>query len=425
MAIDKDEAKRICSILLSAPLAPGGYSHFINVGTDWVLDILEREYLKQRLPAGAACFKYLQGSYGSGKTQFIFSLAARAWRNNIATAVVTIGIECPFNSPLAIYRHVMSGFVAPDIDNSHSSDQTGIELLLDRWIRGKLAEMGLGVGDRPEPEMRQDLSRMLSQSVMGSPDTQATTAIQRLARSILDRRVGAGNIDQAALQWLKGDAVAFPELRRVGVVERANDVNAFQRLKAVLAYLRKVLGYNGFLIAFDEGTRTGSFKKASVQERQAVENLLTLINESSRPGGFDGAMFLYAATPDFRQEVVSRYIALDARIGGTAFSAGSPMVPFIDLDSILSDDLIIGIAQRLREVFARADDVTWDDCIQQHNLDFLMQAEKEVDFTSIISPRRFVYHYCLLLQDQARGQRKLSESDSLGIAEGSPPERGE
>ena len=425
MSIDKDEAQRIRSILLGAPLAPGGYSHFINAGTGWVLDILEKEYLKQRLPAGAACFKYLQGPYGSGKTQFIFSLAARAWRNNVATAVVSIGIECPFNSPLAIYRHVMGSFVAPDINNSHSSDQTGIELLLDRWIKGKLAEMGVGAGDRPEPEMRQDLDRMLSQSVMGSPDTQTTTAIQRLARSILDRRVGVGSIDQQALQWLKGDPVAFPELKKVGIVEKANDVNSFQRLKAVLVYLRKVLGYKGFFIAFDEGTRTGSFKKASVKERQAVENLLTLINESSRPGGFDGAMFLYAATPDFRQEVVSRYVALDARIGGTAFSAGSPMVPFIDLDLILSDELITGIAQRLREVFARADDVTWDEGIQEHNLGLLMQAEKEVDFTSIISPRRFVYHYCLLLQAQQSNQRKLSESDSRGIAEDRPPEHGE
>lgn len=423
MPIDKDEAQRIRSILLSAPLAPGGYSHFINAGTDWVLDILEKEYLKQRLPAGAASFKYLQGPYGSGKTQFIFSLAARAWRNNIASAVVNIGIECPFNSPLAIYRHIMSSFVAPDIDNSHSSDQTGIELLLDRWIKGKLAEMGVGAGDRPEPEMRQDLDRMLSQSVMGSPDTQTTTAIQRLARSTLDRRVGAGNIDQAALQWLKGDPVAFPELRKVGIVEKANDVNAFQRLKAVLVYLRKILGYKGFFIAFDEGTRTGSFKKASAKERQAVENLLTLINESSRPGGFDGAMFLYAATPDFRQEVVSRYVALDARIGGTAFSVGSPMVPFIDLDPILSDDLIKGIARRLREVFGRANDVTWNDDIQDHNLGLLMQAEKEVDFTSIISPRRFVYHYCLLLHSQEINQQKLSEAESRGIAENRPPEQ--
>lgn len=425
MTIDKDEAQRIRSNLLNAPLAPGGYSHFINAGTDWILDILENEYLKQRLPVGAACFKYLQGPYGSGKTQFIFSLAARGWRNNIATAVVNIGIDCPFNSPLAIYKHVMSGFVAPDIENSHSADQTGIELLIDRWIRGKLAEMGVGAGDRPEPEMRQDLDRMLSQSVMGSPDTQTTTAIQRLARSILNHRTGGGLIDQQALQWLKGDSVNFPELKKVGIVEKANDLNAFQRLKAVLVYLRKVLGYKGFLIAFDEGTRTGSFKKASVKERQAVENLLTLINESSRPGGFDGSMFLYAATPDFRQDVVSRYVALDARIGGTAFSAGSPMVPFIDLDQILSDDLITGIAHRLREVFARASDITWDEDIQKHNLEELMKAEKEVDFTSVISPRRFVYHYCLLLQDQEHNPRSLSETDAHGIAQDRPPEIGE
>lgn len=425
MSIDKDEAQRIRSNLLNAPLAPGGYSHFINAGTDWVLDILEKEYLKQRLPAGAACFKYLQGPYGSGKTQFIYSLAARAWRNSIATAVVNIGIDCPFNSPLAIYKHVMGGFVAPDINNSHSSDQTGIELLLDRWIRGKLAEMGVHAGERPEPEMRQDLDRMLSQSVMGSPDTQTTTAIQRLARSILEHRVGGGIIDQQALQWLKGDSVTFPELKKVGIVEKANDLNAFQRLKAVLVYLRKVLGYKGFFIAFDEGTRTGSFKKASAKERQAVENLLTLINESSRPGGFDGSMFLYAATPDFRQDVVSRYVALDARIGGTAFSSGSPMVPFIDLDPILSDELITGIARRLREVFARADDVVWDEDIQEHNLEQLMQAEKDVDFTSIISPRRFVYHYCLMLQAQQADQCKLSEPDARGIAEDRPPEFGE
>jgi len=425
MTIDKDEAQRIRTNLLDAPLAPGGYSHFINAGTDWILDILEKEYLKQRLPAGAACFKYLQGPYGSGKTQFIFSLAARAWRNNVATAVVNIGIECPFNSPLAIYRHVLGGFVAPDINNSHSSDQTGIELLLDRWIRGKLAEMGVGSGERPEPEMRQDLDRMLSQSVMGSPDTQTTTAIQRLARSILDHRVGGGAIDQQALQWLKGDPVTFPDLKKVGIVEKANDLNAFQRLKAVFVYLRKVLGYKGFFIAFDEGTRTGSFKRASAKERQAVENMLTLINESSRLGGFDGAMFLYAATPDFRREVVKNYVALDARIGGTAFSAGSPMVPFIDLDQILSDELIVAIARRLREVFARASDIVWDEEMQEQNLTMLMQVEKEVDFTSIISPRRFVYHYCLLLQRQEHEQRTLSEADSRGIAEDRPPEHGE
>jgi hypothetical protein len=422
MAIDRDEARRIRTNLLDAPLAPGGYSHFINAGTGWVLDILEKEYLKQRLPSGAGCFKYLQGPYGSGKTQFIYSLAARGWRNNVATAVVNIDISCPFFSPLSIYKHVMASFVAPDITNTRAMEQPGIEYLIEGWIRAKLAEMGLSAGERPEPEMRQHLDRLLSQSVMGSPDLQATLAVQRLARTMLDQVVGGGAMDVQVLQWLRGDAVTSPELKKVGIVEKANDQNAFARLKAVLAYLRKVLGYQGFFIAFDEGTRTGSFKRASAKERQAVENMLTMINESST-GGFAGVMFLYAATPDFRLDVVTRYNALDARIGGTAFSKGSPMVPLIDLDTLMTDDLIVGIGARLQEVFSRASGVEWDTEMQASNMRMLMDAEKEVDFTSVISPRQFVYHYCLLLQNQESGQRLLTEIDARAIAENQPPER--
>ena len=422
MAIDRDEAVRIRANLLDAPLAPGGYSHFINAGTGWVLDILEKEYLKQRLPAGAGCFKYLQGRYGFGKTQFIYSLAARAWQNDVATAVVNIGIECPFSSPLAIYKHVMQGFVAPDIGSSHLKDQYGIEFLMQRWIRAKLTEMGLGRDGQPEPEMRKELDRLLSQNVMGSPNQQATMAIQRLARSILNQMIGAGQLDIQALQWLKGDAVSFPELKRAGIVEKATDQNAFDRLKAVLAYLRKNLSYKGFFIAFDEGTRTGSFKRASAKERQAVENMLTMINESSKTGGFDGVMFMYAATPDFRNDVVKNYFALNDRIGSTAFSKGAPMVPLIDLALLIDDALIVGIALRLREVFARASNVTWNEEVQLSNLRLLMQAEKDVDYSTVITPRRFVYHYCLLLQSQEQMQEEITEEKARGIAENRPPE---
>lgn len=136
-------------------------------------------------------------------------------------------------------------------------------------------------------------------------------------------------------------------------------------------------------------------------------------------------MFMYAATPDFRLDLISRYTALDARIGGTAFSAGSPMVPFIDLDPLMGDALTVGIAQRLREVFSRACDKDWDESVQQHNLELLMNAEKEVDFTTVVSPRRFVYHYCLMLEDQRRDESRITESGARRLAENQPPEFGE
>ena len=74
--LDKSEAIRIKAQLISNPVAPGVYSHFINVGTNNIIEPLEDNYFRTEMPLGISCFKYLQGYYGSGKTQFINSLAA-------------------------------------------------------------------------------------------------------------------------------------------------------------------------------------------------------------------------------------------------------------------------------------------------------------------------------------------------------------
>jgi len=54
--ITRSYAQRIRSKLLSAPVAPGMYSHLINGGTGKVLDILEEQYLSKDLAEGISCF---------------------------------------------------------------------------------------------------------------------------------------------------------------------------------------------------------------------------------------------------------------------------------------------------------------------------------------------------------------------------------
>ena len=39
---------------------------------------------------GISCFKYLEGDYGTGKTQFIQCLALRAQARNIVTSIVNV-----------------------------------------------------------------------------------------------------------------------------------------------------------------------------------------------------------------------------------------------------------------------------------------------------------------------------------------------
>jgi len=422
IALDRSEARKIRDDLLSAPLAPRTLSHCLNVGTEPVLDILEKQYFQMRLPEGSGGFKYVQGYYGVGKTQFIYSLAARAWRNDLATAVVDISSECPFNSPLALYKAVMRSFVVPERGHDPNEQQRGIEYLILRWIKTKLREAGVPPGATPELETWEQIDRLLSQTPLGYPDIQAMTCVQRLARSLLAHVIRPnGHLDSQALEWVRGERVRFPDLQKVGITEPVNDANAFNRLKTVLQFLRRVLGYKGFMIAFDEGTRSGSFRHGSAREKQAVENMLTMINDATG-GAFGGVLFLYAATPEFRSNVVNRYQALDARIGSAVFAPGSPMVALIDLNLLNSGELIEKIGRRLREIFATASEMQWDEPLQDLNMARLIAALQKQQYGQAIIPRSFVYHYCLLLQRQEAQQSEVSEAAAGALAEGQLPE---
>jgi len=411
-ALDRNEAERICQKLLNTPQAPGVYSHFINVGTGFILDSLEKNYFESALANDISCFKYLQGDYGAGKTQFINCLADRAWRHQIVTAIVSIGNECPFNSPLAIYRSVVSSFLPPSEPGYNSNGKKGIEILVKEWIRHKLMERGWSNGDSISPLLQADLERTFMEIGFGSRDMQAESGMRALGKMMLAELGGANHStsDDELMQWVRGDKVQSASLKKAyGLHEPATDQNAFNRLKTVIGFLRKSLGYMGFLIAFDEGTRTASFRRGSVKQKQAIENMLTMINENGE-GEFSGVMFLYAATPDFRSDVVSKYIALNDRIGSASFSSGRPMVPLIDLDELNTDDVIRSIGNRLLNVFATAYNVNWDEQMQKHNLLLLANAEKILSYKVI--PRSYVYHLCMFLLQQKDGQMKLTEGEA-------------
>jgi hypothetical protein len=176
-------------------------------------------------------------------------------------------------------------------------------------------------------------------------------------------------------------------------------------------FMTKRMGMKGILIAFDEGTRTVSFRRGSVKQKQAIENLLTMINDGA-DGKFPGVMFLYAATPDFRNEVIQKYPALNDRIGNIAFKPGSPMVPFIDLDSLDTRSIVREIGARLLEVFSIASGVEWKQQIQKNNIERLMMAEEKSYGMGSEIRRSFVYHFCIFLGHQIKEQFELSDKDA-------------
>lgn len=412
VTIDKSEAIRIKAFLTAAPVAPGIHSHFINVGTDQILETLEDNYFKEEMPLGISCFKYLQGYYGSGKTQFINSLAARAWQNNVVTSIASVGAECPFNSPLAIYQSIVRSMFPPPKSGYAPEDDRGIEVIFRNYIHQKLHQYGIEDGQSVPSEIKIIIEQPFSEMYIGAPDMQTAIALQHLGRTMLSMACG-GTVSPAdfeIISWLRGDDVKSKHMKDLGLQKPAKDDNAFNRLKTIIMFMSKRMGVKGFFIAFDEGYRTASFRRGSVKQNQAIENLLSMINDGA-DGRFPGVMFMYAATPDFRNEVIRKYPALNDRIGDIAFKPGSPMVPFIDLDALDTDLIVRQLGKRLLAVFGVALDTKWDMDVQTHNIDSLLDAEKSTfGFGSEIR-RAFVYHFCIILSTQKNDQHKLSADE--------------
>ena len=201
IAISKGDARRLISTLLNSPIAPGRYSHFINVGTEHIIDALDQNYFRGDLAEGIGCFKYLEGDYGSGKTQFINSLAQRASENDVVTALVTVGAECPFNSPAAIFCAIMESFQPPA--DAYTGDAKGIETLIDSWIGTRIRQLGAEPGDDVPDLVQRQIEEQLGGLWKGAPDPQMASALTALSKRLLKTSCGATEAvaDSELISW--------------------------------------------------------------------------------------------------------------------------------------------------------------------------------------------------------------------------------
>ena len=88
----------------------------------------------------------------------------------MVTAIVTVGADCPFNSPGAIYRAIIESFQLPSDAQSSGDDAKGLEVLLDSWIRRRIHQLGAEPGsDVPELVQRQ-IEQQIGGLWKGAPD---------------------------------------------------------------------------------------------------------------------------------------------------------------------------------------------------------------------------------------------------------------
>ena len=377
----------------------------VNVGTDSYLDILDSEYLAGHL-AGTrgSTFKLVQGTYGAGKTHFLYCLRARAARRGYLTALVTLtGArgECPFDSPLHVYQACAATLALPPPERGRGI--VGWTDILRDWVKRRLADGG-----------KVELAAWLRSTLERAPFAYQPyrVALARYLRGL----AGGADEELAPLEaWLLGQAVPVAEVRPFGIYEAPRAQNAFAFLRSMVQAVRE-LELPGTALLFDEGEKQLSFARVDAKStRDVLNNLRETIDLCGR-AELPGTLFAYAVTPDFVNNVLPRYPALQQRLmfPVAAMSVSSPLAPVIDLEhlDLSPSQLLRALGERLTAVYRTAYGWAGEAELVAQNLAVLV--DQTLAHQLEVGHRRVFVKTWLRLLDEGRraGMRTLTASEA-------------
>lgn len=401
-----------------------GISH-VNVGNESYLQVIDAAYVGDLISVvEGSSFKLVQGTYGAGKTHFLYCVRDLAWRRGLVAAFVTISPkECPFNRPLAIYKAIAQGLELPR--GSEGEQARGI----DDVIRTKLEER---VADEGRDATRTWIDKELARARIVRHSFRDT--VVGFSRAVLEHDETAARLLGA---WLRGEEVSVSEAKAAGIYELPSNENGFGMVRSLVQLVHQ-LGFEGTVVLLDEAERRLSIDakptKAMAETMDHLRELVDLCGRSELPR----TLVLYAVTPAFTRDVLPQYPALQQRLGAPIqfLSATNPKAPVIDLEALDLEPrkLLVELGKRLLRVAKRAYEWSPDDKIVQRNLDRLAAtvAEEQLE----VGHRRFFVKLYIRLLDQQRlgGEKALDDDDihalvndeqALQVEEAAPDEYGE
>jgi hypothetical protein len=318
----------------------------VNVGTESYLKILDEEYLLSHLlVSGASSFKLVQGTYGAGKTHFLYCLRERASRRGYLSSFVTLTSskgECPFDSPLHVYQASAQSLSLP------AGNEPAISRLPDilrHWVEHQASERG-------NDEVLEWIDKTLARSRIELQPFRV--AVCRFLRAVVTGQAA----EQYPLEaWLLGQPVPVTEVRPMGIYDAPRERNAFAMLRSMVQTVR-ILGLPGTVLLFDEGEKQLSFARVDARStREVLNNLRETIDLCGR-SDLPGTLVVYAVTPDFVHNVLPRYPALQQRLmfPVATMSVRSPLAPVIDLETLdlNPEELLYQLGDRLASVYRTA-----------------------------------------------------------------------
>jgi hypothetical protein len=362
-------AKAIIHKLGSSGTPPEfGLEHF-SIGLEPILSAIEEEYLKGILKMGLSSFKIVTGSYGGGKTHFLYCIRDRAWKENYVVSYISLNpTECPFDKLELVYKAVMTGLSYPMTSAEMMSPwEKGIEPFLRKWAKGLL--------ERSNEDL--EAAKEVINSIRGCESSSFGNALRGALHSIIQNDEEGF---QMAVQWLKGEEIPFEWRSRFLISERIEKTTAFRMMRS-LAQAVNQMGFSGIIFLFDEAERGLSIYSAR-DKRRALDNLRQLIDECGN-ARLPGTMIFYAI-PDENLLLSGSggvYEALKQRLR-SSFTEGNPLGVKINLENIgiPPEEFLKSLGNKLADIFEVAYGFKFDRNKLREVISYLTETALEYQF---------------------------------------------
>ena len=124
-------------------------SQYFTVGLDDYLSTIDEEYLKTHIKNGGSIFKMVIGTYGGGKTHFLYSIREKAWGYNYISSYISLSPkETPFHKLELVYKAIVANLMYPQTpEELLSGYDRGIEAVIKTWYSQKYQELSAKLSD--------------------------------------------------------------------------------------------------------------------------------------------------------------------------------------------------------------------------------------------------------------------------------------
>lgn len=321
-----------------------GLQH-IQVGRQREIEAVVRDV--DRIADGGASVRFIIGSYGAGKTFFLFLVRQIALQRKLVVMQADLGPDRRIHATGGQARSLYAELTR-SMSTRTSPDGGALRAILETFIN-QTSEQSEG---KPIEEAISLRLSTLREMVSGYD---FATVVAAYARGYEESNEA---LQDAALRWLRGEYTTKTEARAdLGVRTIIDDASFYDALRLLAKFVR-LAGFSGLLVSLDEMVNLYKLQNAQAR-KQNYEQILRIFNDALQ-GTTEGLGILFGGTPDFlldpRRGLYS-YEALQTRLAANSFASAGLIDltgPVIRLPNLTVEELL-HLLERLRDVFAAGD----------------------------------------------------------------------